>query len=391
MTGQNDSYRGKRGAALVTVMAVIGTVSMLLTGVLSMAVHSGFMARKLGDRIRATAIAEAGAVRAYTMLVTNFAQRTDANAFPITAYGGGTYDADVVPVSNDMAVVVSEGVYRGTAVTVILDVRDCGGSGDPGTSGGAPFVCDYAMLCGTLDFLGCGSISSTSGAARVHSNGDMLISGNAQANVDMESSTYVNVQKVTVDGDVTGTSLDVHGQAVITGTASEEPVPLIEIPDINLTPYYLWALAHGEVCDGDFSMSGGTYTPNGGILWVEGDVSLASDYVFYGSIIATGEIHVSGSGDVIATTCAFSLVTRDGPRIFNQSTGTIRGVVYVKNGDYRHTANGRVEGSIIVAGNIHKGGNSDVLLYLRHIIQPPDTGAAPTPDDSRVCIVAWQK
>ncbi len=135
-------------------------------------------------------------------------------------------------------------------------------------------------------------------------------------------------------------------------------------------------------------MSGGSYTPSGGILWVNGDVQLSSHYNFNGSIIATGAIHLSGQGNVTPTTCNFAVATRDGPEIRNQTTGTVKGLIYAKSGDYTHTANGRVEGQIIVRGDIKKAGNSDALLYGDSEPTPPGAGTPPT---TLITVSAWQK
>ena len=83
--------------------------------------------------------------------------------------------------------------------------------------------------------------------------------------------------------------MKVHNNATVTGSESEQAVPLVDIPDIDLTPYYNWANAHGEVRNG-FTMSGGTYTPNGGVLWVNGSVTLSSSYTFNVGEIAEGKV-----------------------------------------------------------------------------------------------------
>jgi cytoskeletal protein CcmA (bactofilin family) len=368
-----NGLENRSGSALLTVMLIVLVGSVFLATVLSMSMARSFMAKKLANRVRAIAIAEAGAHQAYTVLATNFAARTDASAFPLTAYGGGSYDVTVTAISNEAATINSLGTCGDVQETVILDVM-LEQNGLPPLPEMPAF--EYAMVAGgELAFNGAGAITSTNGTTKIHANGNLAISGNAQSDVSFSSSTSMNVKNVTVDGDISAPDLKVHNNATVTGSESEQSVPLVEIPDIDLTPYYNWANAHGEVRN-DFNMSGGSYTPNGGVLWVNGSVTLSSSYTFTGTIIATGGIYMSGSGSITPTTTAFAVVTRDGPEIRNQSSGTIEGLIYAKNGDYVHTANGRVEGQIIVKGNISKGGVSDVLVYER--TQPAVPGEAGT-------------
>jgi hypothetical protein len=65
-------------------------------------------------------------------------------------------------------------------------------------------------------------------------------------------------------------------------------------------------------------------------------------------------------------------------------------LVYSKKGDYKQTANGRLEGQIIVGGNVQKGGNSDVILFAQSIPTPPGIGST-MPTKSLPLISAWQK
>jgi cytoskeletal protein CcmA (bactofilin family) len=368
-------------------------LSGLLAVLMNASLQRAFMARRLADRVRALAYAEAGVHEAYSMIATNWAIRTNALAFPVTSYHHGAYDVTVIPVNDAVASIQSIGTCGESEVDVVLDIKNLGsGSSSPGWDFDRTAF-DYTMVCGdTLTFSGCGDISTTNGSgARMHSNSDMTITGTAGANLDASSSTLLQVKSASasVDGDVTAPSISVHKKATVTGDENEEAVPLVPIPDIDLTPFYNWAFDHGEVKNG-FSLSGSTYTPNGGILWVNGDVYLSSHYQFNGSIIATGGIYLTGQGNLAPTTCAFGAVSRDGPEIRNQSSGKIEGLIYVKNGDYAHTANGEVEGQIIVQGDIRKAGNSDVFLYKQYIPTLPD-GSEPTAEEDLVGVSAWQK
>ena len=381
-----DRGKGREGAAICTVLVVIFMVCALLGTLMASSVQRSFMAGKLSNRAKALGIAEAGANHAYSVLVTNFEARMSDVAFPLTAYGDGTFDVGVLPVSNNVAIITSTGICGDATEVVMLDCKNYGDDFDTEL---ASLDSEYAVLCGgTFNFRGCGDISSTNGSPLLHSNGGISIRGNCNSGLSISSSTEIKISNnVTVDGVVTAPTVTYNASKVtITGGANEEPVPLVDIPDIDLTPYYNWANDHGEVRNG-FSMSGGTYTPSGGILWVNGDVHISSHTVFNGSIIATGKITMSGASEVHPSDCGFGLVSRD-QDIENTSSGLIEGVIYAKSGNYKQTANGRHEGQLIVKGNIDKGGNSDVLVFVQNVVTPPGDDSG---NDDLIGVSAWQK
>ena len=387
------SFRRNEGSALLVAMSVVLTVSLLLGTLASVATQRVYLTKRHIHRTKAQAIAEAGIDYAYSVLQTNFAQRTNAAAFPPTAFAGGTFDVTVIPVSNDVAIINSVGKFGVAAAEVAADARDYGvGVGGPGGAPIDPAVFDFAVLCGgTFDFGGCGTVTSTNGTVLFHANGEIDIKGSADVDLDIESSVLILIgNNHVLGGDVTAPELDYNPDKVtIAGDATEEPVPLVTIPDIDLTPYYNWALAHGEVKNGWTTTD--SYTPNGGIVWVNGNVQVSSYAVINGTIIATGDIHISGTADVTAGDEAFSLVSRDGS-IQNTSSGTLEGLIYVKTGNYDQTANGTMIGQLIVGGDIKKGGNSDIIVFKRIVPAPPDMGpGGPGSGTSIIGISAWSK
>ncbi len=297
------------------------------------------------------------------------------------------YQINVTPVGTRAAFVTTTGTCGSATSVSIISVQDIGGSSDDGTViGGEAF--EYAILCGgTFDFQGCGTIISPLGQSRFHANGIMDNRGNTHALIDLSSSTKITSGKVTFGGDITAPDFGLHNQATVLGTKTQTAVPAVEIPDIDLTPYYNWALDHSEIYSGYSSSS--SYTPNGEILWVDGDVTISGGpgTTFSGSIIATGDIHISGQVDVTPTDCSFALASRDG-NITITTSGRITGLVYAKTGDLQHTANGEIAGQIIVNGNINKAGNSDIITSFAVNVPSPPGGNTIT---DYIAITAWQK
>jgi len=369
---------GKEGIALIIVLCFMAAISTFLAMVSVSSSQRAYTAKRLTDDIKAKAMAEAGCEYGYAILSTDWESRFDPSAFegepqastvnPLfsspeyqVSYANGQsapdYEINVTPVGTRSALVTTTGTCGSVSAVSVISVQDIGGSSDDDSVlSGEAF--EYAILCGgTFDFRGCGTIISPSGNAKFHANGALDNRGNTHALIDMSSSTKITSGKVTFGGDITAPSFGLHKKAKVLGTKTQTAVPTVEIPDIDLTPYYNWANDHGEVHNGYSSNS--SDTPSGGILWVDGDVNISGG-TFSGSIIATGDIHLSGQAKVIASDCAFALASRDGDiQIAGQVEVT--GLIYAKTGGLRHTGGGEIAGQIIINGDIWKAGNSDIM------------------------------
>ncbi len=372
----------KRGFALVSVLLIIAALSLMLGMLIKIGGQRAFTAKKLVNQVKALAYAEAGIDYAYSILSIDFEQRNNTSLSAETSYQDGSFDITLTPVSNKYVIVNSVGKCGDAlrTVEILIDDENAGGPQFPDYSNMEGF--NYAVLSGgTYDFGGSGPTTGS----KLHSNSDINIRGSAGSNLDISSSIKISTGNVTIDGSVTAPAMKIHPNSTITGGTIQQPVPPVQIPDIDLTPYFNWAKANGEVYNG-FSTSV-SYTPAGGILWVDGDVTIDSHAVINGSIIATGNIYISGDVDINPTTTTFAMASRDG-NIINTSSGTLNGLIYAKTGDYSQTANGTLNGQLIVNGTIKKGGNSDIINYVKSIPTPPwDT----TPIPAWPVVSAWQK
>lgn len=409
MKTRQEQTTAKNGFALVVVLFFIATISTFLAMLAVSSTNRASTARRLTDQIKAKAMAEAGCEYGYAILSTDWEARYDPDAFADISSGTQLssapaptapayqvnsvetptqYIIDVEPVGAMAALVTSTGTCGSVNAVSVVSVQNLGGSSDDGTVlSGEAF--EYAILCGgSFDFSGCGTILSPSGNAKFHANGTMFLRGNTDALINLSSSSSIQINNnVTIGGDVTAPDFGrtKWNKVSVGGTKTQTAVPTVAIPDIDLTPYYNWALDHGEVHNGFTTTT--DINPNGGILWVEGDVHISSHAVVNGSIIATGSINMSGQVDVNPTTCEFGLVSRDGD-IQVTSGGTIKGLVYAKNGGLQHTANGEIVGQIIVNGDIKKAGNSDIMTAFAVNVPSPPGGSTTT---DYIAITAWQK
>jgi cytoskeletal protein CcmA (bactofilin family) len=401
----------KDGFALLVVLFFVAAISTFLSMLAFSSSQRAFTARRLADQIRAKAQAEAGCELAYARLSTDWESRYDPSSFNVPVDEEGLfseaqsafsstpgyslsasddtarYYVDVDPVGTMSAIVTSTGTCGAAEAVSIISVQDIGGSSPDGDIlNGEAF--EYAALSGGhFEFGGCGSIIAAGGEAKFHSNSSMNIRGSCDPIISLSSSIKIKVSNnVTVGGDLAAPNLQYNASKVtVEGTATEASVDIVEIPDIDLTPYYNWALKRGEVHNG-FATST-SYTPNGGILWVEGDVYIDSHAVIYGSIIATGNIYIGGQASILPTTSAFCAASRDGDIIVT-STGTLNGLIYAKTGGFSYTANGDINGQIIVNGDIKKAGNSDILTSYEQYVPSPPEGATTT---EYIAITAWQE
>ena len=107
-----NSTRARGGSAFITVMIVIGVVSLAISPMIWLATQQPLGVRQSCNRIRAKAIAEAGASVAYQKLSTNWDLRNDASAFPPTDYGGGGYVTSFLYATATSVVVQCIGTYQ---------------------------------------------------------------------------------------------------------------------------------------------------------------------------------------------------------------------------------------------------------------------------------------
>lgn len=385
----------KSGFSLLAIMFLTAIIASFLSMTVYTSTQRVFTVKRLNEQTKAQMMAEAGCEWAYSILSTDWDARYTPSVFTASGADESSFSSidpkefqiGLTTIGDNTAILSSTGMCGSVTCVSIVSLQNVGGSDADGDVLSAEAF-EYAILCGgDFDFSGCGAIASSSGNSTFHSNGDMSLRGATDALINLSSSTKISINNnVTVGGNVVAPNLSYKsGKVTIGGSATEAPVDIVEIPDIDLTPYYHWAVAHGEVHNGFSTTS--SYTPDGGILWVNGDVHITGHAVISGSIIATGSITISGQADVEAAGTGFSLAARDGD-INITSGGTITGLIYANTGGLKYTANGTINGQIIVNGDIKKAGNSDIMSAFTQIIPSPPGGTVTT---DYIAVTAWQK
>lgn len=394
-TFQNQEHQ--RGAALLTLMIIL----LLVGGTGAYLVHDAkqqaFAVTRVRDYLKAQAYAEGGANAAYSLLKTNFAIRTDASRFPLTPYGDGTYDVTVTSVDSNLASITCVGQRGNATVSVMIDLQNFPAGATSGGTGGtnAAPVGAYANAMhsgGNMAMSGNSTISTGNG--KVHSNGALAMSGNQKITTPLLSSVGPMTMSgnSTITGDTVAPSYSISGNAKITGTKTVDTVDPIATPDIDLTPYYNYALANGEVITGNKTYNGNTaLAPVGGVLWVEGTLTISGNVTVQGCLIATKSITLSGNGAQTKVDDLPAIISRDGD-ISISGNSTYHGLIYAKTGAYKGSGNGTITGSIIVNGTFATSGNFKALVYENST--PPSGGPGATTSEEtsdRVRVIAWQK
>lgn len=399
-----NALKSNAGSALLAVMGIVFLIAAVAAGMVVIGHQQIFSSIRLRDYVKAQMIAEAGVNDAYNVMKTNFSARLDPSSLPKPFVCGsgdtGTYNIAVITVvSNVSASIISTGFFGSASAMVRADVKNfasttsAGGAPIPG--GGSPY--GWAVLAG------CEIRWEGNSQLDLGTNGYMHANGSYQAN-------GVNILTANVESCI-GIQLD--GQAAIRGigkapvisassdkitTKLTQSVPVVAIPNIDLTPYYNVALANGQVFSGSKSLSG-TVTPAGGVMWVNGDISFAKG-TYNGSFIATGsmELKAAAAGDSITVTNSTHypvLAARDGSIVIKQAkTFTFGGLIYVKTGNFDKQGNGDVagNGAIIAAGNVSKNGGWSGFIYSDPTPAVPGGGSGSSGGSStdKAVITAWQ-
>ena len=390
-TRSTNRSQMKTGSALLTTMGIVFLIAAVAAGMVAMGRQEVFSSIRLRDYVKAQMIAEAGVNDAYNELKTNWAARLDAAKFPLTSFDGGHYDATVFGVGSNTASITSTGLYGTATATVRADIQNIittttNGATIPGVG---PF--GFAILSGgNVSWAGNSDMEMMSNGF-IHANGSYEANGVNTVRGNVESSVGISLIGAAA---ITGTAKAPVVEGAHVGSEIEGPVPVVPVPNIDLTPYYNAALANNQVFSGTKTISG-TVTPAGGIMWVNGNL-IIQEGTFNGCFIATGTIEMKAAAN--DTTIALNqvnnypvLASRDGSILVKQAKLlTFDGLIYVKTGGFDKQGAGDVEarGSIIAAGNVSKVGEWSGFIYSDPTPAPP--GGHPQYTADKVVVTAWQ-
>ena len=381
---QNNAKR--RGSAMTSAIVLTVVITGLVVVGLSTSLQRSFSASKLSNRMRAMSIAEAGANAAYARLTKDFELAKDPTNFPKTPFGDGAYDVDVKLAAANLAVIYSKGMYKNADGEVILEVRRYSdAAGVPPAIGGYL----YTILSGGDMTWGGNGVTDVGSDGRIHTNAKFLMNGTViMQGGDISACTEIDsVGTAEIRGDTFAPVYSRKSPGNVVGTVTADAVATVGIPEIDFTPYYNWALKNGQVYNGNLLIATGSVKPNGGVMWVNGDLKLTTNDPIEGCFIATGNIDIAGHCNHSKVGYLPALMSRDGD-IDISGNGNYNGLIYCKTGRFEKTGGGSIHGSIICQGEFVRNGGSDIYVYENSTPVPPGTV---TNSGDIVSVEAWQK
>lgn len=249
-------------------------------------------------------------------------------------------------------------------------------NGSLNISGGANFTGLYVSSVGGIVLSGGIKVDLDDGAGTMHANDSILLSGGHIDAAEITSSESV-IGNWGVDTD----ALNISPVVTWPDWHSRDPednlirdvdlVDSVAMPPLDIDAYREYAIQNGyfyeDAQDPNFSMdltrqwltddierrtgqrphppnSQTDIIPDGGVFFVDGDVTLGQDMNMYGMIIATGDITLGGASNLENTTDFPALVSIDGDiTIGGGNNGPkVNGWVYAMNGNV--TAGGGATG-----------------------------------------------
>jgi len=437
----NRQPDGRQGYALIISIIFVGLIALGSILLFRSSSQKAFTERKRANRIRATMIAEAGAHQAMALLKADPSLVDEA--FADLSINGGTCSIVISDLDGESASVncvdagsgevrkllTSTGTYNGEEVEVALVFTQASGGGSSGTDPRVLELFDGALFCGGNALMDGATYINLAGAT-AHVNGQITLAGSAgfQNGTLVSSSTGITLGWSThIYASAAAPSITTPSQwcdvsSLIHGTIAVGAVPPEEI-EIDLDPFRLFALAgdipgHNyqnvawnyqytdpyisadEIPGGTLKIVGNSYkkvVPNGGVLWVEGNVEFTGDSPVHACVVATGSISFKGATIHVQPGGLPALMTIDGTLEVGAGC-TVYGLVYSHNGDILISGDATVEGAFICPrGNFTNHGsgkieydNSRPYGPNGEIVMLPKAGSAGGPAGP-AAVAAWVK
>lgn len=282
---------------------VVGLSVIMLLGameIINLMMNDIYMVKHIIKSTKAQYLAEAGIAHALSTIDDlGFSSKDTADNFPLTNFGGGTYDVNVVQ-NGGRILLVSTGASSGTARTVSAEIKDL-----------SPQAIYYSMAAGN-ELKAVAGVASITLNGKVHANNKvnlkttvavLTVSSTATAYTDYVYATayrglifswpvYINGISYPPTGGIFSYTLYTLGDAA---SESEFKGPLVEFPTptkLNYDYYKTIAQSNGSYYSGDKTFSNETITPSAGIVYVDGAATFEGNCTLNGGIIARDKITV---------------------------------------------------------------------------------------------------
>ncbi len=405
----------RAGGALITVVILSATLTLILGGLTSASHQRMRIMRAESDRAKALAIAEAGVSTGFGLLAANPALADQANPVVThTNFAGGAYEVHLASPAPDLLLVTAHGRFRGqrasSAATVAVQSEPVGGGGTPDAimgpfgavmllaggnltlsgginvglgqfgahcngnmllSGGPNLAARNLSAFGTMTFSGNPQVHLSGGSGRAHANGLIALAGTINA------AQITSVTRINGNWGTTTSATNIAPTVVWPNYFNPLPpvtiqaipaVQTVALPELDADAFRSHAQANTYYYNGNQTIDRAWLTadilrrtglnvnnnqtlvaPQGGVLFINGNVSIASDMRVEGMVIATGNVTIGGAARLNNTTPYPGLVSVNGNITLGGGANgpTLNGWIYAMNGSV--TAGGGASGCGIVA------------------------------------------
>ena len=318
----------QRGSVFLTTMVCIFLMSLTSGYMYQMSAYNSNFTNRLQQSTQAQILAEAGLNRAISTIRASWSAGSVANNFPLTSLGNGSYDASVSTVSG-RTLVSSVGTVNGVQRTVSAEV--------------------VAPTTSALNYVFAG------GAISAH----VIDPGTGQATGTITGDIYA-AGPLTLDGPVGGNLLNVTGNVygastvstsssvTVSGSQNQNWTQTVSFPTVDFSYYQTIATTNGYYYNSDQTFSSGTLpgSPGGGVIYVNGNVTIQGTQNVTACIIATGNITIQKSGSTY-------------PRVtVNEYTNYP--ALMTQNGSIAFTSTGNGEAYLTATGLVYSGNNFSI-------------------------------
>lgn len=325
---QIKSSQKCEGFALLVVAIFIALGSLIVSSFAQLAFHDTSFSHHKELSQKALLLAEAGANEAYALLKADFNNKNNADLFPETDLGEGSYDVTIIEVGG-YVVLESTASVKGVEKTISMTV-----SSNSGTE-----AFDYAFFSNdNMDLQG-----NPDATGNIHSNKNVFISGNPVVSGTASAST----------------------QVIVTGSPTinniVEGVPIVDFPDIDFNDYYNLAAPEDRYTGNKNWAGNQNLSPTNGIIYVNGNVQINGNLNITGAIVATGSIKVNGNVTQTGVEGMPLLMSRDSYIRINGNVLSAEGLIYSKTNNVQIYGNVNMTGQIISFGELLITGNPSVI------------------------------
>jgi hypothetical protein len=357
LQAKSESTRGSAMLVIMLVSSFLAVAGLAMTVISS---NATYRARKLAASVQALYVAEAGVVDTFAAMKTNFVHwKVNTNVSTlILGDATGTYSVVTEETASGTVIMTSVGEIHDETRETVFEVLGKAGNDE-----------NDALFGGTQAILAEQNVKLSASAMRIY--------GDVHANQNI----LEGPGNPTVDADATA-----GGIIQITPTgAAIEGAPARELPEFNFDSYRDLAIEGGIYYEGDQVFAGETLAPSNGIVYVNGDVTIANQSYLYGTLVANGNIQVDNRFDqfqIISNRPALLATGHVDLDNRNNYTGIIYGGLSVESDNRK-----------VLYGGIISHGSIDIKnrMYIHTQSDHPVWDPAAVQDDLELLAGGWLK